>query len=271
MFPLPADTSHSQTVPPTCRWRFTCHETGPGTATSLLFSRTSAAQIGWRWRRAQAKRRFPASWANASRLSAGVLENLLLLPAPFPPAKPSRRAQQCRIRALPSLLPSTSSIGAACALGGCWKAAGTDAGSARRAAPLGNAACLCGAALPGQHAPHTAHHWHLDSKVLVHHPNSSKPSAALQNYQFCLFFGLSRCSQPLPCACAAILPLQGSTRRRGRRQSATGLVAVLAGPPTACKKQERTAGDDGQAGIKTQPSPSQSALPQPAGSGLSSC
>lgn len=148
---------------------FTCHKTGPGTATSLLFSRTRAAQIGWRWSRAQARRWFPAPWANTSRLSAGVLEKPSASANPVSSSQALRWAQRCRIRALPSLLPSPSTISAASALGGCWVCEGSS--------PPGNA---------GQRAPHMAQLWDLDSKGLVHHPNSSKPSAALQNHQFCL-------------------------------------------------------------------------------------
>lgn len=118
---------------------FTCHETGPGTATSLLFSRTRAAQIGWRWSRAQARRWFPAPWANTSRLSAGVLEKPSASANPVSSSQALRWAQRCRIRALPSLLPSPSTISAASALGGCWVCEGSS--------PPGNAACLCGAAL----------------------------------------------------------------------------------------------------------------------------
>jgi len=78
--------------------------------------------------------------------------------------------------------------------------------------------------------PHTAHHWGSDSKVLTHHFHFPKLPAALQNCCFCLFFGLSRCSQSLLCAHSTILSLPSSYK--GMEEWEKGMYYRVCGCPS---------------------------------------
>lgn len=132
------------------------------------------------------------------------------------------------------------------------------AGSVRGAAPQGTlpacAGLLCWTACPS-HGP-----------ALGFGRQRSRPSPqlfkALSSFaKSPVLLGLSRCSQPLLCAGIAILPLQGSYTQEEKAKH----YRACGSPSRATHSLQK----DGRRGIKPQPSPSQSILPQPAGSGLS--
>lgn len=159
-----------------------------------------AAQIGWRWTHAQAKSCFPASWANRNHHLAG------------------RHA--VGISASTNLFSSSQAF---------------QAGRVCKESCPNREYCQPCIDCAWTRTPHTPHCWWmgLDSKVLTHHFHFPKLPAALQNCCFCLFFGLSRCSQSLLCIHTTILILSGSYK--GTQEGEKGMHHRVCGCPSVAE------------------------------------